>query len=438
MKADQRSSQKDNEAVYEELISVIEASQGTLALLIVVSDDPTLRESIIQRYEQELQHTSQPHRLLLVKAEPSLRAVLGDWAEQQIQPSPSAVLTVTGIENLLWFKLKEDNSKTEVEKFFGYLQWGREGLRDFPYPIVLWITQRILKNMSSKSPDFWSWRTGVFRFVPDAIAYSSSPSQEQLPLQRQLDFDSFLLPLEDLQALIAATEQREGTKAPLLETLYSRLAQVYQRRIENGDAKNLQGERDLAIKNYQKALALQTLSGQDSDRIKTLLNLGRFYFNRGSFQEAGSICQQSLQVSQKIEDMQGIADSYNNLGNVCVSLNQYSRAAEYYNQALVIQRRIGNRNGEAISLMGLGITANRLNQYLLAIEFFEQSLAIQQETDNHNDEACSWFNLGIALVKAGQVSDASGAYRNARQLYVDMDLEVNVQLCDTAIMQIAN
>ncbi|NJM74970.1 MAG: hypothetical protein HC852_03340 [Acaryochloridaceae cyanobacterium RU_4_10] len=126
-------SQTDNESAYEELVTVIEASQGTLALLIAVCDDLKLRDSIIQQYERDLKPEFQPYRLQLAKDEPSLRAVLGAWADRQNEPAPSAVLTVTGAENLLWFKLQNDDvDRTEIEKFLGICNGGGKDCASFP------------------------------------------------------------------------------------------------------------------------------------------------------------------------------------------------------------------------------------------------------------------------------------------------------------------
>jgi tetratricopeptide (TPR) repeat protein len=519
MKAQIERSQTDNELVYEELVTVIEASQGTLALLIAVCDDSKLRDSIIQRYEEDLSPLFKAYRLQLAKEEPSLRASLGSWTEQQGQSDLSTVLTVTGAEDLLWFKIKEDSaSRTEVEKFFGYLQWGREGLREFQYPIVLWITPRILKNLSLKAPDFWSWRKGVFWFVLDKVSEPFVLNHNRdIPLSFS-ESDSFLLPPEDLQELIAATEQREGTEASLLGTLYGRLAQVYQHRIERGEAKNIQEERSLAIENYKKAIALQTKLHQDSALIDTLEDLGRFHSSQGKFKEAILLFQQSLQmartigdrnneayslvglghayddlgeyvkaiefheqslaiqrdigdrqgeaaplsglgnayyalgeyaqaiefheqslaIQRDISDRQGEAASIANLGNAYFSLGQYAQALEFYKQSLAIKREIGACNDEANSIMNLGNVYFSLGQYLQAIEFYEQSLIINRKIGDLKGEADVWCNLGNVLAHAARSSDAIDAYRNARQLYAEMELDVHVQDCDNALQRLSS
>jgi tetratricopeptide (TPR) repeat protein len=414
MKANLESSQTANELAYEKLVTVVEASKETLALLIAVCDDSKLRDRIIQRYEQDLKPEFETYQLQLAKTEPSLRAALGAWAEQQSKPVTSAMFTVTGAESLLWFNLKdEDGSRTEIEKFFGYLQWGREGLREFPYPIVLWITSRILKNLSLKAPDFWSWRKGVFRFISDEVLEPFAPDNDYLTLLSSSESDSFFLPLEDLQELITKTEQREGAEAPLLGTLYSRLAQLYQRRIERGEAKNLQEERSLAIENYQKAILLQTELHQDSALINTLIDLGRFYCIQGRSRKSISLFQLSLQIAQTIKDLDGEASSLNSLGNAYRLLGEYSLAIDFYEQSLAIWQTISDLNGEASSLNNLGSTYFVLGDYQRAIDLYGQSLAIQQAIGDYNGEASSLMGLANAYRVLGEYQRAIDFYEQS-------------------------
>ncbi|TAG95646.1 MAG: hypothetical protein EAZ19_11170 [Oscillatoriales cyanobacterium] len=121
-----------------------------------------------------------------------------------------AVITVTGVEKLRFFKqLRESRSEQEV--FFGYLQWTREALREFPFSIVLWVTRQIEVLISNESPDFWSWRKGVFRFDTKKTAAVSKTEFEPFRLLVEGDNREVpsLIPLEDLQDLIAQTEQKK-------------------------------------------------------------------------------------------------------------------------------------------------------------------------------------------------------------------------------------
>src|SRR5919199_1261742 len=153
-----------NERSYEDLLVSIEANKDKLNLLIGVCDDGNLRDEIIQQYEAELEPDIRRYRVVLGRGEPSLRAAIEQVVQKDeyLQQGGRAVLTVTGAEQLFVLKLGAERSEQEI--FFGYLQWTREALREFPYSIVVWITHQIERSLSKQAPDFWSWRKGVFRF----------------------------------------------------------------------------------------------------------------------------------------------------------------------------------------------------------------------------------------------------------------------------------
>ena len=144
-----------NEDSYEKLISLIADNQNQLSLIIVSCDDLTLRQQIIGRYEREIRLEDIQAQRIVLGTEPSLKAGLVKLA---LPAAARVVVTVTGSEWLLRVKTRSSDAQSDLQKFFGYLQWTREGLREFQYPIVLWITSTILLEISRKAPDFWSWR----------------------------------------------------------------------------------------------------------------------------------------------------------------------------------------------------------------------------------------------------------------------------------------
>lgn len=150
---------------YEDLLVSIEANAGKLVLLIAVcSGTFDKRDRLIANYETDLEPDIQRYRVELARGEPSLRKAIANLLEQNPNLQDSrAVITVLGAENLRFDKLPEE-TRSELEVFFGYLQWTREALREFPFSIVLWVTPQIEILMSERAPDFWAWRKGVFRF----------------------------------------------------------------------------------------------------------------------------------------------------------------------------------------------------------------------------------------------------------------------------------
>ena len=471
--------QADNEEIYDQLISLIENSQGRLAPIIVSCDDSALRQRIIMRYETEARQAKiRPYRIGLGQ-EPSMRAGLEALKHQEkhLQQDGAAVFTVTGAELLLRVTIDPQDEQSELDKFFGYLQWTREGLREFRYPIVLWVTQRILREMSRRAPDFWSWRKAVLRFVDESPQLTQFPIAINSPSQPTQDNPKAenLPPLAELQTEIATLTAKDPN-APGLATLYERLGQVYAQRISQGIAQNLEQEREQAIAAFQQSISRYQIQNNQSAEMSVLKKLGNFFGDQSRYLEAIACHEKSLEIAREIGNRRGEAASLGNLGNaynslgqrqrainfqqqsleiereigyrdgegasLCnlgtayFSLGQYQRAIEFYQQALEVQREVGNRYFESNSLAGLGSVYNSLGQYQRAIDFSQQSLEIKREIGDRRGEAISLVNMARALAKLGQSWEALQHYQQAKQIYQALGLDHWVESCTTEIYQL--
>jgi hypothetical protein len=168
-----------NQETYDRLIVSLEAGIGSLQIFIAVCDGDIQRAEIIHRYEQELAPNIKSYQVYLDPQEPSLRKAVAD----AISSHENTIVTVLGAEALGFFEQDES-----LKKFFGYLQWTREALRELHLPIILWVPEHILKLISKKSPDFWSWCNGVFQFtVESKIVYNKVLQKERIRLQSYLE-----------------------------------------------------------------------------------------------------------------------------------------------------------------------------------------------------------------------------------------------------------
>jgi tetratricopeptide (TPR) repeat protein len=404
---------RTNEETYEELISLIENSQGRLAPIIVACDDWALRQRVIDRYEAEAQQANiLPYRVVLGR-EPSVRAALAKLKDENdyLQQGGEAVFTVTGAETLLRVTLEAEDEQSELDKFFGYLQWTREGLREFRYPIVLWVTYRILKEISRRAPDFWSWRKAVLRFETETESIISTlPATPLQPNPIEPLSDNFLPPLEELQAEI---QQLESTSAdsPNLATLYDQLGQVYANRVRTGKAKNLEQERQAAIAAFKVAIYRYHQLDQKPAQSAVLTRLGNFLFSLSRFQEAIAPHQKSLEIEREISNQQGESVALGNLGNAYYWLGQYQQAIEFHQQNLKIARKFGDRKGESYALGNLALVYYSLGQYQQAIELHQQNLEIAREIEDQYSEASALGNLAFAYNFLGQYQQAINLFQ---------------------------
>jgi tetratricopeptide (TPR) repeat protein len=410
-----------NENTYENLISLIENNQNQLSLIIVSCDDLTLRQQIIGRYEREARLEQIQSKRIVLGTEPSLRAGL---AKLELPPESRVVVTVTGSEWLLRVKTRAQDEQSDLQKFFGYLQWTREGLREFQYPVVLWITSTILPEMSRKAPDFWSWRKAVLRFasesnnpvLPVEREYSSAPAAEAFASARvDRDDDDFIPPPAEILSEISKLAARDPASANLA-TLYAKLAEIYTKRIARGEATNLEQEQQQAIDAYHQAIDRYRVLNKKSALANILNKFGVFLFTQSHYKEAINFYQQSLAIQRKIRNRGGEVASLCNLGNAYNSLGEYQRAIDFQQQSLEIEREIGDRHGEASSLCNLGNAYSSLGEYQRAIDFYQQSLEIQREIGDRNNEASSLCNLGNAYISLGEYQRAIDFHQQSLEI----------------------
>ena len=421
--ADIESENRDN---YDDLVGTIEASQGILALLIAVCDNGDFRDEIIARYEAELQPEIRPYRLKLARGEPSLRAAIAEVVKQDeyLQQGGKAVLTVTGTEQLYSLKLGKEQSEQEI--FFGYLQWTREGLREFPYPIVLWVTQPMLVNLSKKAPDFWSWRKGVFRFQSRKVGVVASREIEEFRpfLKDDLPAEdgSYLLPLEDLQQLIQHIERERGAKDPILVSLYASMGRIYYNRLEEGKDLDYQREQALAIEYFSKAIELQKELGLEADLATNLNYLANLYYSQGRYSEAEPLLVQALELRNRLlgEDHRNVATSLNNLALLYKSQGRYSEAEPLYLQALELYKRLlgEDHRNVATSLNNLALLYDSQGRYSEAEPLYLQALELIKRLlgEDHPYVASSLNNLAGLYKSQGRYSEAEPLYLQALEL----------------------
>ncbi|MEH2361283.1 tetratricopeptide repeat protein, partial [Nostoc sp.] len=422
-------SDEQNQDAYDDLIVSIQAKEQGLSLLIGVCDDLNLREQIIAQYAAELEPEFRTYRVILAGGEPSLRAALYHLvqSEEYLLGGGKAVITVTGVEQLYFLKQGEDRSQQEI--FFGYLQWTREALREFPYPIILWVTNQILINLIKKAPDFWSWRKGVFRFLSRKTIAVSRRELEPIRFAfTESEFSGFddenpyFLPIEDLRKLIEQTEQQRGEKDPSLVTLYLSLGNIYRRRLQHGESQDYKTEQDLAIEYLCKAVELQQELGLHRDLASSLNNLAALYRSQGRYSEAEPLYIQALALSRKLlgEEHPSVASSLNNLAYLYDSQGRYSEAEPLYIQALALSRKLLGEEHPSVatSLNNLAGLYDSQGRYSEAEPLYIQALALSRKLlgEEHPSVATSLNNLAGLYRSQGRYSEAEPLYIQALAL----------------------
>ena len=406
-----------NQNSYDGLISTIEVGQGTLVLIIASCTARTFQAESIDRYEAELAPSIPCYRVKLDRSEPSLRQALEDLVDRHPElqvPKANAVITATGAADLLSFKLGESEANSALDRFFGYLQWTREGLREFPFPIVLWVTPQILTQLSSKAPDFWSWRGGVFRFAAPAFVSDRTNFTPTIDSSFKPESASDL-PIDELLEQVAQISAKNPNSATL-STLFDRLGQAYTDRLGGNGAEN----RATAIEYFQRALAIQGKLGLN--RFNTLVRLANLYRRLSNWNEAESLDLECLKIQTESGDRAGMATSWGVLGDIQRNRGNYDAAEALYQQSLAMRTELGDRAGMASSWGCLGDIARDRGDYDKAEALYSQSLTVLTELGDRAGMATSWGSLGENELGRGNLDAAETWLKKALTVMKDIQM----------------
>lgn len=360
-----------NEETYNKLLVSLEAGLGMLQIFIAVCDNDRQREEIIANYERELASIAHPHRVYLDHHEPSLRLAIS----QQVTVRENGIATVTGAEGL------SDRGES-VEKFFGYLQWTREGLREFKMPIVLWIPARIFIQLAKQAPDFYSWRNGIFQFQPEPSLVTNEPSENRGIDPTVNDSSSSLFSVGQLESSLAQGIEQWGENSRNLEPLYSQLGSLYATRVESWKSEDRKREYALAQDYLQKAIALATQFKQQESLASSLYNLASLYDYYREYEQAESLYWKALEINRSEENYPEIAKVLNSLAILHVDRNEIAIAEQEYQEALEIYRTLAEENPRsflpyvAMSLNNLAILHRNKNEMVIAEQEYQEALEI--------------------------------------------------------------
>src|SRR4028119_1556169 len=144
----------DNESSLKALVRAIRLSQGQFRLILARCNYAALRERMVQRLRElsliQIRELVLPQSVKTLYT--SIKAELGDEV-------PHALM-VFGLESVSDIKTVLTSSNYIREEFSQH----------FPFPLVLWVNDDVLKKLLRIAPDLKSWATSVeFKLTTDEL-----------------------------------------------------------------------------------------------------------------------------------------------------------------------------------------------------------------------------------------------------------------------------
>ncbi|MEH2338538.1 tetratricopeptide repeat protein [Nostoc sp.] len=176
------------------------------------------------------------------------------------------------------------------------------------------------------------------------------------------------------------------------------------------------GDTDQALQNYQQAL--DYCSEDDTkEKAAIILNLAILYGDKGEVEEAIALFNQSLEISERIGDIQTKAATLYQLGIFYTKKGEVDKAIPFYNQSLEMFECIGNFKGKAATLHCLGYIYADKGEVDEAIALYNQSLEIKERIGDVQGKAATLHQMGMIYANKGEVEQAIALYNQSLEIF---------------------
>jgi len=175
------------------------------------------------------------------------------------------------------------------------------------------------------------------------------------------------------------------------------------------------GDKDKCIIESDKGLEL--LGDEDSRERASLLGSKSWsYIVSGEFDEAIRLLEESLRISEKLEDKAAIARANHRIGTCYARMGETSEGLRFLNKALHSRQQMGDEVGAALSRVNIGMIYDDIGEFQKAMDYYLTALETFKKMKDKYHIALITNNIGVAYEGQGELDLALEYYMEGRAL----------------------
>jgi len=175
----------------------------------------------------------------------------------------------------------------------------------------------------------------------------------------------------------------------------------------------VEGENSQAFDSFQKALNIYKKLNDSEGIFESYNQIGFFYDNRGDRFNALKFYEKCVEIGSQLEDKTVLARFYNNLTVVLKNQGNFLKALEYLYKALSIQEEINDEIGMAISYSSIGLSLFSQHEFDEALKYFLAALKLYQKLGMERHEAHAYLHIGSIYDEKGNADIGLKYYTKA-------------------------
>lgn len=281
----------------------------------------------------------------------------------------------------------------------GYLNTQREYFATIPHAVIFWVREYGLREIATRAPDFWAWRSGVFDL---RVAERQRPPFIMLPV----------LPLP-ITYKDRADLERQVSLYRRLATDRTRRELWTQMQLLAAEGLHLLGDSAEA-----ESFLLMGEIGAGEDGPRTLVAAARqlrgmLAWESGRAADAESLFTESLALLDELQDREPLATAYQLLGLAAQARDLFEQAEDWYRRGLIWTSEEGFWRIRAATYHQLGLLAQQRTRFDEAGGWYERALAAAGEAPLEREIAATTYQIATLLEEQGQGAEAAMWYGRA-------------------------
>ena len=160
------------------------------------------------------------------------------------------------------------------------------------------------------------------------------------------------------------------------------------------------------VEKAEEALVLYKEANFESGLANTYNLIGNICLSQKQREQARTYYLKSLEIYRATNDLVGKSNVYNNIGNVTRETGNYLDALDYYLKSLKLKKELENKRGIATTYANIGNTHWGLGDFTKAEAYYYKGLLLNQEINNKYGICQAHINISSALLKQGKHAEA--------------------------------
>jgi tetratricopeptide (TPR) repeat protein len=185
--------------------------------------------------------------------------------------------------------------------------------------------------------------------------------------------------------------------------------------------------------NNETAIDLVTQANNLSKKIKykkgeakSLFVFSKIYILKSEIDKAKENADKALKIYEKINDLDGISNTYSVLGTISFYSNDSEKALNYYTKALKIAKQTDDKKGQASFITNIGNISYAKGDLDEAVINYKDAITIYEAINDNKGIFKTFNNIAVIFLRQGRSIEALEYFNKCLKISKEQDDMINV------------